>query len=154
MLREKEVNKVNVFNYLQGHHYHVVQGVLQFLKTFNCGCEDLTEVLDGLENERLESMAKKAERMGTGKSTVAEMREVRRKKLKEVERIKRDLPDLHIVMGICPKCDSAMLGEPQKSCTKMVEGPVFYAECGACKYYYEMWKHHKTGKIRKEEGGV
>ena len=156
MLRKKEVNKINVFNYVQSHHHDVVQGVIQFLETFNCDCNDLLETLVGIEEERTDGNVKKAERMGTGKISREERAEIRKKKLREIENKmkseRKDLPPLHLATGVCPKCDSVMYGEPQRFCTKIVKGPVFYAECSVCPYYYEMWRNNKTGNSKIVEG--
>lgn len=148
-MKEREINNINVYNYLKTHSPQVLYGVVQFLEAFECGCDDLLETLNAIEEDRLERKKRQAEeRRETGKALwESKGGNLHRKQVREI-------PPLNVIMEICPKCGKAMKGEPERSCEKMEKGPVFYAECEACPYYYEMWRNFKTGKIwREEEGG-
>jgi len=64
-------------------------------------------------------------------------------------------PVIKYVVGKCPKCNSNLLGEPIKGCSKKTNGNfgglAFYKECSACTYYSEIFK--KGNKHIEVEGG-
>lgn len=148
MLKDVKINNINVYRFLATHNLGAIHAVIQFLEAFKCGCDDLLDALNNIESDRQERQERTAlARKEYHEDSREEYRRTRRKQLKE-------LPPLRTIVGTCPRCNKVMKGEPQRSCEKMEKAPVFYAECQSCSYYYEMWKHYKTGKIwREEEGG-
>jgi len=137
------INGVDVDIYLQTFDDHVLNGVHQWLEAFGC-CDELREKLGLVLSEKL------SRRRG------AEAR-VKREKEKAVRRYvedKGDLPPIQTIIGLCPKCNGPIRGEPLSSCETKKTGRVFYAECCTCKYYYEMFKHKRKTKYIKIEGGT
>jgi hypothetical protein len=63
--------------------------------------------------------------------------------------------NIKMVVGKCPKCNSNLLGEPIKGCSKQTNGNfgglTFYKECSACTYYSQIFK--KGNKHIEVEGG-
>jgi hypothetical protein len=57
---------------------------------------------------------------------------------------------INIRIGICPKCGSALLGDPIPSCERSKTGRVFWTECSSCTYHKELFE--KNGVLTEIEG--
>jgi len=151
-----EINEANVLRYIRSFDKRVIPYVIQILEVFKC-CDDLREILDKSDKARREQLRIAAEEAGVMNFKArGGLRPGRKEKKKEEEPVKkvRSLPQLTIVIDVCKHCGSKVMGEPIPNCEKQRSGRVFYAECSACKYYYEMFKNNRTGKVTKIEGGI
>lgn len=94
----------------------------------------------------------------TGERTEAHDKEAVQKAKTELKKRRKSQgfnpgpPPLSQVVDFCPKCNSPVYGEPQRSCKKRTNEPVFYKECGSCSWWAEIWRYRNKYKT-VEEGG-
>jgi hypothetical protein len=53
-------------------------------------------------------------------------------------------PPLHVVIGLCGRCQSKVYGEIVPECETKLTGRVFYKECAQCSYYAEIFKRRNS----------
>ena len=131
----------NVHRYLGAFSMECRYAIHQFLSWFDVDHKMEATVWSLLKSSELER-ARQAEEL----TDPDRRRDRRRGKFYVVEP-----RPLEIVVGICPKCNGKLLGEPQPSCETRVSGRVFYKECSTCTYYVETIK--KDNKYIELEGG-
>jgi hypothetical protein len=139
------INGIDFKRYCETHTDDTLDSVLQFLEVF-IKEHKLTSAVRGILKARVEH---RAEAIKKQKSAT---RESEKEEAVKVER--REQPPLVIPINVCPKCGSMMMGEPSPGCESKSSGRVFYTECSACKYYYEIFQNKRTKKYKKIEGGT
>jgi hypothetical protein len=132
--------------------------VHQWIKRFEWNREDEDRVKTLLDNYH-ELMREEAEALAKHKVSPSS----KRLKKKELEgALEKALPskiELEIrqneaklpVVGFCPRCNSALGGQPCGGCRSKAFDRVFVKICGTCSYYSEIFR--RRNKYYEVEGG-
>jgi hypothetical protein len=140
------INNVDVRKYSRSFDPSIPQSVAQFLEVFGC-CKELRDTLRLMIEEWNNQSREIAENLSFGKPDPNTVKESKGK----TRAPRPTQAPLKIVVDMCPRCGSKMVGEPLSMCESKESGRVFYKECTACTYYAEIFK--KRNKYIKSEGG-
>jgi hypothetical protein len=127
-------NGVDIELYARSHDPTCIHTVLQFLELFKW---------DKNAEAALRYLADTKYKLGMVKPS--EKGQLRKKKPIIEE------PEVPVfVVGVCPKCEEKLLGEPVAACETRGTGRVFVKECSVCTYYCELFR--KDDKLTEIEG--
>ena len=150
------INDITIKKEIANFQVPCVERMIQFFERLEIQ-KDLTRFLRGLQDEQFEKLRIEAEKGGR---KIGRKHFDRFKKGKSItatpippeEQTTITEPFKYtMVVGICPRCSSKVVGGPIPKCEIKISGRVFYKECSACTYYVEIFK--KGNKHREVEGG-
>jgi hypothetical protein len=127
-------NGVDIELYLMSHDPKCFHTVLQFLELFQW-------------DKRAEAALRYLVdvKFKIGHTVQARTTQLRRKRVPIPE-----IPPLGLMVGICPKCGEALMGESMPACETRESGRLFLKVCASCTYYSELFR--KSGGLTEIEG--